>query len=214
MHASVSVICKRVHSCIHRLSLLTNTRCTQITSGPANGLIWFVMTVIRWASELCLTPGRAQWKHHSWRVSSPYLALSISQLIQTPLPRSFFCIKGRFFYLMFLIHSLCCYSSSHFHFFRSSSVLFSISFSFSISFFLTLTLCPSVHKVAWSLCVLFPCLFFCFRPHNQIPLVIIFSSRQSFISSFHQLPLFFIFTLNEVALRLLWPVLLLVFYLV
>lgn len=33
------------------------------------------MTVIQWALELCLTPGRAQWKHHSWRVSSPYLAL-------------------------------------------------------------------------------------------------------------------------------------------
>lgn len=27
-------------------------------------MIWFVMTVIQWASELCLTLRRTQWKHH------------------------------------------------------------------------------------------------------------------------------------------------------
>lgn len=36
-------------------------------------------------------------------------------------------------------------------------------------------------------------------PQNQIPLLIILTSRQSFISSFHQLPLFFMLMLNKVS---------------
>lgn len=92
---------------IHMLLLLTNARCTKITGRPAKGLIWFVMTVIQWASELCLTPGRAQWKHHSRTVSSPYLA-RLSAHPNTFTSFIFFhpSLFGWLFYLLFLIRSL------------------------------------------------------------------------------------------------------------
>lgn len=91
-----------IHLRTHRLFPLTNTCCTHKKSKwTSKNETWFVMTVIQWASELCLTPGRTGWKHHSWRMSSLHVA-RLSRL--------------HFFFInVFLKHSYVSTRSIHFY---------------------------------------------------------------------------------------------------
>lgn len=159
---------KSLHKCSHvNTSAHVICKCTVIYTDhhmfqrvhkwTSLALIWFVMTLIQWA---CLIPGRAQWKQHSWRGSSPYLVLLsahpktltmfisfiiVWKILQHPVPNSFF----------FLSFLLMCMDTHHEPICNPSSVHVLFCFIYIFCIVLdhnSLSLCP----LSFTLCGLIP----------------------------------------------------------
>lgn len=128
------------------------------------------MTIIQQASELCLTPGRTQWKHFSWRGTFTFchfLSSSFWKILLTLVLYYFFYsshLHPSIFVLLFfllLFHSLLA------HFFSHGSVnvvLLFYSFLFHSPSWLFVPL-SVVFWFVWSLsaCSLLYCLFLCYQ---------------------------------------------------
>lgn len=109
-------------------------------------LIWFVMTVILWA---CLTPGRAQWKHHSWRVSSPDLALLPAHPNTLTLFIFFHhCLFVKFLHLLIDFSFFPSFLNLYIHPCRSCAFLSFCFYSFSCSFLFDPFFLGSLHALS------------------------------------------------------------------